>query len=596
MVHTLDTLLQGTESEEIVHTAAMLAFIEAAHEVVNRTTMPTPLYSLHYDRSAHTLSFEVLDGKACAPKEGATYVNMLDLLLASLFRDKMPLNLEGITGIGKTYTVEQFLKAILPSDSYRVLRLNATMSNVLQPYTEGKVEGGLVKISLRKEELNRIAALFIDEVNRGDTNQVLMLQDGVLRLPTGESGYLGLPIPRRKDGRWEMDYETKRPVFVVSAQNPSITKDAKYTGARRTDAAQSNRNVTIDAPNTALSIGASALLLGSENGQHKEFLQNFRRNISRNLGIEERVLDQLETDWLPVYAYTTDPSRTQNPIMHSAVEFMDAMLVMVSPELKKTFDYEKEISKAWQDQLGAKYNISVAYDGTLTETAISLQMIRDIVESFQEEIIPRDIIKVKKLADTISLTRRTKQALQSANPTQAYLRIANYITLEDISCAFAIMLHDKQEKHEQDPVLLISTMLKEYIKVSKIFAGKVGYNQVFNPEDSKYSIGNLAFQHAIQGMGNNGIPAFVKDIGTSIKELGRLEAGNEYRKPLLARQIADLSTLAGFADQYTTALHTALQGDISQRTSAFKTFFQNKRKSVGIPDIYIHRLTRTLGV
>ena len=260
MTQTLETLSRTLQDrgisdprtiEDRLHVASMLAFVEASHRVVKQTTMPTPLYRLVYDADAHNVQFDTLDGKAPVPKRNALDINMLDILLASVLKEKMPILFEGKTGVGKTYTVEQFMRAILPERNYKGLRLNANMSNVLQPYTEGRIENGLVKIALKQEELDSIAALFIDEVNRGDTNQVLQLQDGVIRLSSGEGGELGIPVPRYQDGVWVKDRENKRPLFVVSAQNPPTTKDAKYSGTKRTDAAQSNRNLQIDVPNSA---------------------------------------------------------------------------------------------------------------------------------------------------------------------------------------------------------------------------------------------------------------------------------------------------------------------------------------------------------
>jgi len=621
MTKTLDTLVktllkkgvQETDIERRLHAGSMLAFLEATHSVVSGTTMPTPLYSFTYDNTAHNLQFHVLHGKAPVPSLGTVYINMLDTLGAALLREKMPILLEGKTGVGKTFTVEQFCKTILPQAHYRGLRLNAQMSNVLQPYTEGRVENGLVRVTLRKEEMDRIAAIFIDEVNRGDVNQVLMLQDGVVRLASGEGGELGIPVPRYMNGQWTLDTVNKRPVFVVSAQNPPATKDARYTGTRTTDAAQSNRNVQLDVPNSAASIGASALLLKTGNGQHAGFQRTFRQALARNLGVEVGALQSLDEDWISMYAFTTDPKKTSCPVIRSGIEYMDAMLSLVSPNLKDEVDYEKEVIRDWSNRLKT-YGVDFSYDPTLTPTAISMEKIRKIVNSFEEEVITRDIVKVKKLADAVSLIRRTKAALQTDNPTEAYLTTPNYITVQDVACGFAIMLYDKQNTHDVDPVTIIDVVLKEYTGIVGDYARKIGYDKPFSPDDPSMSVYGLALQHAVIETAKSptltqriaGVlttsdypitSTMVRDLGTSVAELKRLEAGKEERKPLLARMIADVSTLAGFVDQYKDPLETAMkQYQASrERREAFRNVYRSLREKVGTPDIYQHRLPRVLG-
>src|SRR3989344_434608 len=140
---TLETIVEelrkkGIKDKDIsekIHSASLLAFFEASHAIVNETTMPTPLYRLTYDDTNNNLQFQVLDGKALVPAQKSLDINALDILVGSLLREKMPLLLEGKTGVGKTYTVEQFFKAILPSGNYKSIRLNANMDNILQPFT-----------------------------------------------------------------------------------------------------------------------------------------------------------------------------------------------------------------------------------------------------------------------------------------------------------------------------------------------------------------------------------------------------------------------------------------------------------------------------
>lgn len=587
-----------------LHAASMLAFMEASYSIVHQTTMPLPMYRFVYDDTAQHVAFETLEGKALVPADNALDLNMLDMLLASMLKEKMPILLEGKTGVGKTYTVEQFMKTVFPEENYRGLRLNQNMSNVLQPYTEGRIENGLVKIALKTEETDKIAGLFIDEVNRGDTNQVLQLQDSTIRLSSGEGGELGIPIPQYNidTGVWQINKGEKRPVVVTSAQNPSATKDARYSATKRTDAAQGNRNVQLDVPNGASDIGASVLLLDTSNGHHKAFIKLYKEVLARNMGIDQSVLETLNQDWISLYAFATDPKKNSCPSIHSAMELLDAMLVMTSPDLAKSYKHEKEVLNQWHTRLSS-YGVRFTFTHDLDTTAISISKVRDIVQSFEEEIVTRDITKVKKLSDAISLARRVHKAFAADNPVATYLATPNYITVQDVACGFAILLHDKQERHDQDPTTLIDTVLKEYVKIAKDFAEKLGYKKSFEANDPNMSVYAIAFKHALDNS-NAGLiskkystAAFVKDIGASVAELQRLVSGNEYQKPMLCRMAADLATLAGFANQYKPILEQRIGAVNSQRekVNIFCEVYAEQHGKIGTPDIYLHRLPRVLG-
>jgi hypothetical protein len=595
--------------EERLQVAGMLALAQASYAVVHESTMPTPMHRISYDPTNYSVQCTALKGRAAFPNPNALDMSLLDTLVASLLKEKMPVLLEGITGVGKTHTVEKFMRTILPKENYRSLRLNASMSNVLQPYTQGTIEGGMLKVSLRNEELDRVAAIFIDEVNRGDSNKVLQLQDGVIRLASGEGGELGIPVPRLlANGEWELDYVNKRPPFVVSAQNPPRTKNAKYTGTRGTDAAQSNRNLQLDVPNNASTTGSSLLLMKSENGMHEKFMAAYKNALASNLNVALETLAELDNEWMSVYAFATDPKKTSCPIVHSALEFSDGLMTMLGPDLHGEFEHDKAISKEISKALRS-YRVDFEYDGVLTKDAKSLEKLRRIVNSFSEEIVPRDIIKGKKFSDAISLIRRIKTAATSDDPVKKYQELANYVTVQDVASGFSIMLQDKQDKQDDDPTVLVDTVLREYIKITESYSEKMGLQSKFSPEKINLSVYKVAVGHAVSsslrsqnvessGASNPNVYSFIQDLGSSVAQIKRLEAGNEYRKPLIARIVADMTTLAAFADQYKDELETVFAASSSpkDRRLGLKNLYQEKRGLIGTPDIYVQRLTRVLGV
>ncbi|MBI4980325.1 ATP-binding protein [Candidatus Woesearchaeota archaeon] len=578
MIPTLETITaelkrKGVTDEQIenkIHTASMLALVQAARSVMSEECMPTPLYRLLYDETSHHLQFQSLEGRAAIPNAQALDVSMLDMLLAATFREKMPLLWEGKTGIGKTFTTEKLGKTLFAPENYRVLRLNQTMSNVQQPYVEGRIENGVVKIFLRKDELERIALLFIDEVNRGDSNQVLQIQDGQIALSTGERGELGLPVPHYTNGAWTLDRESRKGVQVVSAQNPPATTDAKYNKTTRNDAAMSNRNLTLNVPNPMGSIGASVVFLSSGNGQHKKFMDRYTSLLAQYAGVSPDKLTNVNADWLNVYAFTTNPKKTEQANIRSAVEFLDGMLLLTSPDLEKVYEQERGLSQQWKEALRA-YNVDFEYPQALTPTANILEKVREIVQSFEEEVITRDITKVRKLADAVSTIRKHKQALDSPTPVQAYAALPKSVE------GFA-------EK--------IGYTWKRKLGLE----GSTEENK-FTPDNPNLSIYALALTHALQETGKakkDKVATFVEDLATSVALLKRQSVGDEIRKPLLARYIADLATLAGFADQYKTELEQKLTA--KSELSTLKGFYREVRMRGTIDDIYLQRLPRVLAV
>jgi len=590
------------EIEKKIHLASILSFIEASYAVINQHTMPIPLFRLVYDSDSQNLEFNELHGRSEVPKKNALDINMLDTLTAALLREKMPILYEGKTGVGKTFTVAQFMKTILPEENYQGIRLNPNMSNVLQPYVKAELDGATIRRSLRTEQLDTIAAVFIDEVNRGDTNQILQLQDGTINLDTGNKGEVGIPIPEYKDGEWVTNSNNKRPLFVVSAQNPPATKDIKYSGTKRTDAAQNNRNLKLDIPNSAASIGSSVLLLKEGNGQHQEFKENYVKFLSKYLDIDDKtIFESFDKDYIQIYALTTNPKKTKSPTIQSGIEFMDAMITISSTDIEEEFKHDKQIIKDWNEVL-KKYNVDFKYTSDFDISSTPMEKLRDIVNSFEEEIITRDNVKIKKLSDAVSTIRRIKTALKDDDPLTKFEQIPSYITVQDIACGLAILLHDKQDKHDSNPVHLIDQVLKDYTSITETYAKNIGYNRKFNSEDLNMNIYGLAIQHAIGETNktkNKKTTTFIKDLGTTVAHLKRLEAGSEYRKPILARMIGDITTLAGFSDQYSNEFEDILtknSGNIINSIKEIENLYLIKKQKVTTPDIYLHRITRILGV
>ncbi|MBI1969978.1 hypothetical protein HYS48_04760 [Candidatus Woesearchaeota archaeon] len=603
-----------TELDRRIHAAALLALVSASQGVVNEYVVPTPLFRLEYDPQTHNLQFQELHGRAPVPKEHAVDVSMLDLITAALLREKVSLLFEGITGTGKTHTTEMLFKTILPPENYSVIRLSAAMTNVQQPFIEGVIDNGVLRVNLRQEALDRIAALFVDEQNRGDTNQILQLKDGKIALASGESGYLGLPVPRLERGadtqHWHLDYEEKKPLFVTAAQNPAATKQAQYSATRRTDAAVKNRDLEIAVPNAVGTIGASLMRVKQGNGQHREFLERFTGQLRRYLDVEPLDAEAVKKDIARWFALATDPKRTYQHDIRSAAELSDVLALMFTQDLETEFLHDQATANAWNEAL-RPYGIDFSYTSSLDATSQTMERIRKVISSFDEQEVPRDVIKVKRLADALAITRKIKNALHNPNHLESYLQAPSYITVEDIAASFAIVAKDKQQTAKEDPVTVVDQVLRDYIGIVEDFAAQLGYKRAangkseFDANDPWYSLYGLALSRAIHatkkatGTGKTPITeSLIKDLGASIAVLRRLEGGSESKKPIVARMIGDLTTLAGFTHQYAEEIERlfAKEEGAKERLQGLQGWYIRKRQDPATPNIYHQRLPRVLGV
>jgi hypothetical protein len=288
------------------------------------------------------------------------------------------------------------------------------------------------------------------------------------------------------------------------------------------------------------------------------------------------------------------------------------MITLTSPDLAKSVGHEQVVSRDWSDRL-SKYKVDFAFTTPIDPDAVAVKKIQSIAGSFEEEFVTRDTGKVKKLADLISTIRRVKTALGSADPLATYQRIPAQVTIEDLATGFAVLLYDKQEKHEEDPVTLVDAALREYVGLTEAFAPKVGYRQKngeairFSTTDLSMSIYTLSVHHAMLCAAQNQkepIMGAIKDLAASVAELRRLSGGVEYRKAIVARTVADLATFAGFLDQYpdeivariTPVMQKGNAGASAAMVRAVEEFYRDVRTRATTPDIYKTRLARVLGV
>jgi len=574
---------RGLGKDEIrrqLNQASVLATLEGVSEVVGSRATPTPLYRITYNTTTNSLDFNFLEGKGKVPTSGSIDVDIGDVVITSLLSDRTPLLFEGITGTGKTYTLEQVLKAVYSPDNRRSLRLNPNMSNVLQPYIEGSIDGGVLRIKINRDAAREIAALFIDEQNRGDTNAVLGLLDNQVNLATGERAELGLLIPQLdlqgKVAQVYFDENRVKPIAVFSAQNPS---SAEYSGARSTDGAVGNRQVRVNYPNMALNSGAATLNMTTrDNDHHAQFINSYVDRLSKYLKVDKEALLRIlspqgisedeqirsNSEYLSLHAFSFDPGNSRNPFLKSAVEGSDHIVMLTGGDgLAKNFEQELEVAKDWTDVL-QKYRVNFQYNGALDTASQVIARIDAVRGAFKEPLIERDKTKATKIADSLALIAWYKQAYKNArergtSPFEEFKGLQSPLTIRDIAGAYAIVLNDKiQSRNGVSPVSVINQAFTDYVNILERFGTDVFKKQTrFDLTDPNMGIRYLASYLAVNSVKNAAkltpdeyAAKMIDEVNKASGLIRALDDGIDTRKLLIVRVNADLASLAGFIHQY----------------------------------------------
>ena len=589
--------------QNYIHTAGILALVAAAKRVTDQHIMPTPLYRIE---DGESLEIKNLNGKAPVPTPNTLDLNLVDMITASTLRGKLHLLFEGKTGTGKTFTVEEYLKAILPPEAFRILRLNPNMSNILEPWVETYLKNDVDPAQrLRDEQIDDIAAVFIDEISRGDSNQAFQLLDNVISLPE-QRRELGIHIPEYNGENWKFSQE-KRPLQVIAAQNPPVTskKGAGYGQSRTLDEALGNRLTKIEMPNTASVSGAALTVLKNGKKQHEEFIEAFIESFEKNLDVGNVDWSNLKEDYIALYAFITDPRKTKAPVLQSGLEFSDSMLTLLTGDIVEEITNDLQVTQDLTKKL-KEYRIDFTYNPFFDSTTKAITHLKSTASSFREEVINRDVTKVRNIADAFSITRRIKKALSQENSVEVYNNTESYITVRDIAPALALVLSDKQEKKDSNIQHLITQGYNDYVEiVNYVISQTAGEGLKFDANNPSTASYNLMLRYALGHENTNSEKGeltseddtirFIQNIGQQVAGLKRAGEGSECKKPILARMIANLTTLASFAHDYSDEIRT-IAAEKQQGIREFKELYIQEKEKGNLPDLYKQRLPIVLGV
>jgi hypothetical protein len=617
--HTLEKLAEALGDkwdEEKVHAAMLLAFADSLYSVVRRDgCVPSPLYRIKYNEQTNNVSLETMMGMSLPDEEWALDLGVIDEIFCCHIRD-IPLLLEGETGIGKTYAAMKYLSTVFDKERYFSHRLsaNAFLNNLFSHFQEGRMNNGMPEIEAKQSAIDNCAAGCVDEINRGDSNETLQLFDNEMHC-AGKIYKLGLPIPKvdvdtkNKTARLSYKPGKRKKLLIVCAQNPAGADDAKFTQTLQLDAAVDNRLLKTDVGNASSSAGSTLWLTDRVEDRHKCFLENFieqleKKYLREELKGRESVFKDIQKDWLSMCAWLSEAERTDKPILYSANELADLMIAVFGGNLIDYYNYERKVIGMLDKKLGK----GITVRDPLQETE-NVKKIHKVIESFKVPVIFRDIVQMKKLADVLATKKNIEDALQSKDPVKTYLQIKKYVTVREVVRAITLLSKNKQAKNSVAPENEINQVLAQYVDLLQDYMRETEYgpSNTFNLFDHNAGIKKIAVEKSIRDLcraKDKTVEVLVGNIAECAKTLLRkISVSEDIKNVLIARSVGDLMTLCSFLTDYREEINEMLK-KYDSRTSIGRViddlsrFYYRKLADTAVvfPDIYQHRVQRTLGI
>lgn len=611
--HTLERVAKAMGKrfdDEVMHTAMLLSYAQAVYGIIRKIAAPSPLFRLIYDERNNSVSLEETEGSSYVPKQEIIDINDLDMILIGNLRD-IPVLFEGETGVGKTFISQAFMRTVFPKESYISLRLSGStfLNNVFQPFLEGKIEQGMPVTRIKQSAIDSIAAMLVDEINRGDPQNILQLLDNEL-YNAGVFVKLGLRIPKLDDKGALTITDKRKKLVIVSAQNPAVTAEAKFTGTIELDAAVDNRLLKIYSGNAANSVGSAVWLTEGVHNSFDTFLESFSYLSANYLGLNKKEFENIKNDWLAMYTWITNSSRTDKPILYSALELTDIMVTILSGDLLNKHKYEKKIIRDWNSRLNlSNLNISLKEDD-IKETE-KVKKIHEITATFKVPIIFRDVVQIKKLADVLSTLKNIRDALNEQNSVKAYIDMDKFVSVQEIASAAALLVKSKQLPKSIPATPLVNEILLQYTSLTEKYLEDIGYMPAkFNRKDPNVGIKRVALIKAIKESMKGELTTYSKPTGHLIYKLAEemntiirySSATDEIRSILISKIVADLLTLAGFLSQNEVDIDQIMKkywktNKVEDIIKEIAALYYKKKETYAVimPDIFQHRIPRTLG-
>lgn len=604
--HTLERIVEalGTNfNEEQMHTALLLGFASSIYGVLRKDCRPNPIHRIHFDEVNNQVGMDEMYGMSLPHQEGALDLSVVDEIFCANLRD-IPTLLEGETGVGKTFPATKYLSIVLQKDQYFSHRLsaNAFLNNIFSHFQEGRMnKGGMPEIEARIDRIEKCAAGITDEINRGDSNETLQLFDNEMHCG-GTIYKLGIPIPELIGGKVTYSGKKKK-LLLISAQNPAGTDDAKFTQTMQLDAAVDNRLLKVYVGNAAAGVCTNLWLGEGTKKPHDVFLESFSKFVCKYLEIDPGVFKDLKEDWLSVYSFTTEADRTDKKIMYSSMELADLLISCFSGNLVDYYKYEQKVVKIIDDKL--KKGVTIDDDLAETET---VKQIQEVTNSFKIPVIFRDISQLKKISDVLSTLRNVKESMSSSDPVDTYVAMEKNVTIREVSGGKALLSRNKQSKDAEIPIDAINSMVVHYISLAEEFMQEkkiLSSQGKFSIYDPHAGIKKVAVVKPIKDtvQRSQGVDYLIDQIADHAKDLvDKISASEDIKNVLIAKSVGDLMTLCDFLNDYKVELDPIIRSfagetKIEPILKRIGEFYQQKidKDAIVVPDIYQHRIERTLG-
>ena len=511
-------------------------FIESLYETLDQVVSPTPYMEII---QGDKVDVTFLDGKGRLPKPNSTEITSLDVDIASLFSDEFNILREGVTGIGKTYTTNALFHAVFGSDGHYTIRLGGGLlgASALEPFTVTKLESGVPKTHIDQAKCGKYGALFIDEINRGDTQEVFQVVDGEIHV-NGDTGYLRLPIPGT---------DRYKKLAIIAAMNPA---DAQHSSALELDLAGENRFLKFSFPNGVEEAGSSQLDRRAYQNLHDQFWDAFRKRTG------------MKGTWRELYPLVTDPETVKSTLHHDAREFIDVALGYVGKDPIEINKRNNELLK----EVGYEARCIVKDDN-------SVQRVRDAQKNLKHGFVRRDLKKIHNLASLLGFIKGVKAGTYDTS-----------VSLQDIAASTGVVLESKKVTGSANgPALaLVNDALAAYSDIRK---------DMNIPAD--IGLRELVWQAAMHAGKEQGFDAYNNTLVKGIDALNtkaQSVAGNVLR----SRLAADLGVLAHFGNSYKPVVEAILKKGQNPEVAldAFRMLYEQKKAQASV---YTHRLSFVRG-
>ncbi len=525
--------------KQIDHRELRKHFIGALYHTLERVISPTPYLEI---REGDKVDVKFLNGKGRLPTPNTTEVTVLDLDVASLFFDDFHILYEGVTGIGKTYTSDALFNAVYGPDGHRTLRLSGGVlgSSALEPFVTTTLEHGIPKTRIDPEKCSKYGALFIDEINRGDANEVFQVVDGKIHV-NGDTGYLRLPIPGTN---------RHKKLAIIAAMNPA---DAQHSGALELDIAGENRFLKFIFPNGVSEAGSGQLEKKVAEDLHDQFWSEFRKRTN------------LKGGWRENYPLVTDPEQFGATLDGRTREFIDVSLGYVGTSPKETYERNVDLMQ----QGGVQPSFAIRDDN-------DYKKIVQTQAALKHGFVRRDIKKISDLSRLLGFIKGVKNGSYEARTS-----------LNDVAAGIGVVLESKSVTGTGHGNLMTL--------VNDARAAYADLHRQFNVPEG-YGIRQALWQAAVNTGNQYGFDAYVNTLNQGIAHLNAqttqtagapTPVAPHAQATIKSRLLADLVVLGHFSEGYKSDITAALKEKGEQVFDAFSEIYEQKKSQ---SSIYEHRL------